>query len=73
MKRGKGPWWQDCSDPKMFSASLDERRLTSPPPTTRTFLPLTCHASIRLPPGCTAGNWETLVVISSAVTVNFGR
>jgi hypothetical protein len=39
--------------------------LTSPPPTTSTFLPLICQAMIRLPPPCTSGNF----VAASAMLV----
>ena len=34
---------------------------TSPPPTTRTFLPLICHARIREPPPWTSGNPSNMV------------
>lgn len=44
---------------------LDEeerkRGHTSPPPTTRTFFPLICHARMRLPPGWTSGNFLAIV------------
>ena len=45
--------------------------LTSPPPTTRTFLPLICQATIRLPPPWTSGN--LLSVLSAMLRVASGR
>lgn len=50
-----------------------DQELTSPPPTTRTFLPLICQARIKLPPPCTCGNSTLSPMVAMSVSRRYGH